>query len=164
MIKVSQETGKILTVFQNRRYDSDFLTLRSLVEQDAFGKVTEFANHYDIDFPPWAASSALERVPGGGMPYGLGTHSIDQTLLLFGKPESVTAFTRGLREGSKADDAFTIVLQYGGEKNDLICTVKTTIISPLPLSKMLKFMVRGTEGAFVKVSLQVSELARRTYD
>jgi len=91
------------------------------------------------------------------MLYGLGTHSIDQTLLLFGLPKSVTAFTKVLRlmerEGNTkaADNSFTIILQYDGEQKDLICTIKTTIISPVPMARMLKYSVRGTNGAFLKV-------------
>jgi predicted dehydrogenase len=94
------------------------------------------------------------------MLYGLGTHSLDQTLLLFGKPKSVTAFTRVLREGKgRADDSFTVVLQYDGDEKegsgDLICTVKTTIVSTLPMERQLKFMVRGREGTFLKVSWRI---------
>ena len=84
--------------------------------------------------------------------YGLGTHSLDQTLLLFGKPKSVTAFLRVLREGGAddaIDDSFTIVLQYGGEHKQMIATVKTTVVSSQP--KQLKYWVRGTNGTFFKV-------------
>lgn len=91
------------------------------------------------------------------MLYGLGTHSLDQTLNLFGQPASVTAFTRVLRDSSipdGADDTFTVVLQYArdGEHADLVCTVKTTIVSRLPMMRQPKFLVRGTGGSFVKVS------------
>jgi predicted dehydrogenase len=84
--------------------------------------------------------------------YGLGTHSLDQTLLLFGRPKSVTGFQRVLRmenAPNAADDSFTIILQYGGEYESMLVTVKTTIVSPN--SKQLKYWVRGTEGSFVKV-------------
>ena len=56
LIALAKEKGKILTVYQNRRYDSDFRTLRHLMSLDPnpFGKITEFANHYDLDSPPWA--------------------------------------------------------------------------------------------------------------
>jgi predicted dehydrogenase len=92
------------------------------------------------------------------MMYGLGTHSLDQTLLLFGKPKSVTAFLRVLREGGAdgaVDDSFTIILQYGGEQKDLIATVKTTVVSAM--TKQLKYFVRGTNGTFLKVSFAPQE-------
>lgn len=153
LIATSKETGKLLTVFQNRRYDSDFRTLQRIVSSGCLGEITEFQNHYDMDNPDWVRGwTSKDEVPGEGMLYGLGTHSLDQTLLLFGKPASVTAFTRALRQkGVKSDDSFTVVLQYDGEKSDLICTVKTTIVSTLPMERQLKFMVRGRDGTFLKV-------------
>lgn len=61
LIALAKEKGKILTVYQNRRYDSDFRTLQHLMKQNPspFGKITEFANHYDLDNPPWAAKWAV---------------------------------------------------------------------------------------------------------
>lgn len=53
LIEVAKQSGKVLTVFQNRRYDSDFKTLKKLVDQKAFGEVTDFENHYDTNNPPW---------------------------------------------------------------------------------------------------------------
>jgi predicted dehydrogenase len=154
LIKTSKETGKLLTVFQNRRYDSDFRTLQRVISSNCLGDITEFQNHYDMDNPDWVQNwTSMDVEPGQGMLYGLGTHSLDQTLLLFGKPASVTAFTRVLRsKGGRADDSFTVVLQYGGERKDLVATVKTTIVSTLPMERQLKFMVRGREGTFLKVS------------
>ena len=87
------------------------------------------------------------------MLYGLGTHSLDQTILLFGQPKSITAFSRVLRNPdipNGADDSFTVILQYDGEHKDLIATVKTTIVSALPMHKQPKFLLRGSQGTFVK--------------
>ena len=82
--------------------------------------------------------------------YGLGSHSIDQTLQLFGIPKSVTALSRSLI--TKSDDSFTILLQYGGEQEDLICTIKTTVVAPVDQAFASKFWVRGMKGVFIKVS------------
>ena len=154
LISTSKETGKILTVFQNRRYDSDFRTLQRVISTGCLGAITEFQNNYDMDDPEWVRGWTSETtVPGEGMLYGLGTHSLDQTLLLFGKPCSVTAFTRALRQkGAASDDSFTVVLQYDGDKSDLVCTVKTTIVSKLPMERQVKFVIRGRDGTFLKVS------------
>ena len=149
LIKVAKETGKILTVFQNRRYDSDFRTLKKLVDQKAFGEITDFDNHYDTDNPPWLRPNPNPG-PGDGMLFGLGTHSIDQTLLLFGVPKSIWATTRALKEGSKSNDTFIVNLQYDAPQSDLLVTVRTTIISPVPLHKMPKYSIRGRAGAFFK--------------
>lgn len=151
LVALAKERQVVLTGFQNRRYDSDFRTLRKLVDAGAFGKVTEFENHYDVDSPDWVRSwRDPGYVPGSGMLYGLGTHSIDQTLVLFGLPKSVTAFVRSLRMESQTEDSFTIILQYDGARKDLIATVKTTFVSPLPMARQPKFRVRGEQGAFIK--------------
>jgi len=150
IIAVAKKTGKTLTCFQNRRYDSDFRTLQHLVNQSVFGDVTEFENHYDTDFPAWISNwDSPDYLPGEGMLYGLGTHSIDQCMQLFGRPVSVTAFTRSLRGiKSKTDDSFTLILQYDGKYSDLICTVKTTVVTPQ--AQQLKFWMRGYKGSFLK--------------
>lgn len=99
-----------------------------------------------------ASNKTIEYVPGEGMMYGVGSHSIDQALVLFGRPSSVTAFLRSLRGvESEIDDTFTIILQYDGEQKDLLVTIKTTIVSPMV--DQLKTFVRGTEGSLIKVSI-----------
>ena len=103
--------------------------------------------------PPWMVHNrTVEYVPGEGMAFGLGSHSIDQALALFGRPASVTGFLRSLRGiESEIDDTFTIILQYSGEQKNLLVTIKTTIVSLM--ADQFKTFVRGTEGSFVKVSL-----------
>ncbi|KAF2216629.1 hypothetical protein CERZMDRAFT_33370 [Cercospora zeae-maydis SCOH1-5] len=151
LIALSKTTGKILTCFQNRRYDSDFRTLKHLIDQNSFGKIVEFENHYSVDNPPWIHNSKNSTAqPGDGLLYGLGSHSIDQTLILFGIPKSVTAFTRSVLVANGSDDSFTIILQYSGDQNNLLVTIKTTAVIPLPTHKILKYRVLGTHGTFTK--------------
>lgn len=107
-----------------------------------------------MDNPDWVRNwHDTDHTGGQGMLYGLGTHSIDQTLVLFGLPASVTALTRVYRTDAggeeMVEDTFTIVLQYEGK---LVCTIKTAVVSPVPAERALKFWVRGREGAFIKVS------------
>ncbi|KFX87572.1 hypothetical protein O988_09365 [Pseudogymnoascus sp. VKM F-3808] len=157
VIALAKKSDKILTVYQNRRYDSDFLTLRDLVNKNAFGTVTEFENHYDVEMPAWMVKNkTIEYVPGEGMTFGLGAHSIDQALVLFGKPASVTGFLRSVRGvDSEIDDTFTIILQYTGEKKNLLVTIKTAIASPM--QDQLKTFIRGTEGSFIKFGTDIQE-------
>ncbi len=136
VIALAKEKGLLLTCFQNRRWDGDFLTLRKLVREGALGRVTDAQMHYDFENASWVHSwteKEYQKGSGEGMMYGLGSHSIDQTIVLFGRPKSVTGFLRSLREGveSEIEDTFTIVLQYEG---DLIVTVKTTTTSVLRVS------------------------------
>jgi predicted dehydrogenase len=90
-----------------------------------------------------------EYTPGDGHTFGLGTHSLDQAYVLFGRPASVTAFFRVQRGiESEVEDSFTIILQYEGEQKGLLVTVKTAVVSPM--EKQLKFWVRGEKGSYIK--------------
>jgi predicted dehydrogenase len=140
----------LLTKIADRRWDSDFRTLRHLYENGAFGQVTEAEMHYDIPSPTWISGWGKEYSPGQGMMFGLGSHTIDQALVLFGRPSSVTAFLRSNRGmESDIDDTFTIILQYFGEQKNLLVTIKTTVVTHM--KDQLKYFVRGTMGTFVKV-------------
>ena len=161
IIAVAKETGKTLTCFQNRRYDGDHKTIAHLVHQGALGTIREFENHYDMEFPTWIQGwKAKDYVPGEGMMFGLGTHSVDQVLQLFGRPASVTAFLRSLRGiESEIDDTFTIVLQYASPQKSLLVTIKTTVVScPLgPMGSQLKALIRGTKGSYIKYGTDAQE-------
>ncbi len=77
LISIAKEKGRILTVFQNRRWDNDFLTLRHLISNDALGELKELEIHYDVDFPFWMRNmSTKEYSPGDGMTFGLGEFPI----------------------------------------------------------------------------------------
>jgi predicted dehydrogenase len=101
--------------------------------------------------PSWMVkNTSVEYIPGEGMMFAAGSHSIDQAIILFGRPASVTAFLRSMRGiDSEIEDTFTIILQYEGEKRNLLVTIKTAIVSPM--LDQLKTFLRGTEGSFVKV-------------
>jgi len=139
----------------DRRYDSDFLTLKQLYDQKVFGEVTECEIHYDVDFPSWMRGwDSPDYSPGQGMMFGLGSHTIDQALELFGTPSNVTGFYRSLRGvESKTDDTFTIILQY--KQRNLLVTVKTTVVSPM--QQPLKYLIRGYDGSFVKYGEDMQE-------
>ncbi|KFZ20661.1 hypothetical protein V501_00005 [Pseudogymnoascus sp. VKM F-4519 (FW-2642)] len=99
-------------------------------------------------------NKTIEYTPGEGMTFELGAHSIDQALVLFGKPASVTAFLRSVSGvESEIDDTFTIILQYSGEKKNLLITIKTAIATLM--QDQLKTFVRGTKGSFIKFSTDV---------
>ncbi|KAF6792368.1 oxidoreductase [Colletotrichum musicola] len=150
VIELANSKGLILTCFQNRRWDGDFQTLRKLIKEDALGEIKEAEIHYDFESPAWLDKmNQKEYTPGAGMAFGLGTHSIDQAVTLFGRPKSVTGFFRVQRGiESEVEDSFTIILQYDGPQKDLLVTVKTSVITPL--SQQLKHLVRGTKGSWIK--------------
>ncbi|WZH47011.1 Dehydrogenase [Fusarium acuminatum] len=149
VIKLSEEKDLILTCFQNRRWDADFKTLSHLIEKGALGDIKEAELHYDFESPSWMYGMGAKFTPGSGMSYGLGTHSLDQALILFGRPKSVTGFFRVQRDAkSEVEDSFTIILQYDGAQKDLLVTVKTSVVTPM--AQQLKQLVRGTKGSFIK--------------
>ncbi|ETN40721.1 uncharacterized protein HMPREF1541_05001 [Cyphellophora europaea CBS 101466] len=149
LIALAKSKNLVLTVYQNRRWDSEFLTLSHLVqEKKALGELTDVQIHYDVPFPAWIQGwTDPQYSEGEGMMFGLGSHSIDQALLLLGRPSRVTGWIRSLRGvESEVDDTFTVVLEYEGRP--VMCTVKTTVVNVM--RDPLKYFVRGREGTFVK--------------
>lgn len=103
---------RIVSVFQNRRWDADFLTVRKLIEQNALGEVAEFHSHFDR-YRPVVADRWRERdQPGSGVWYDLGPHLLDQALQLFGMPEAISADIALQREGAQTADYFHVLLRY----------------------------------------------------
>lgn len=149
LIALAKSKNLVLSVYQNRRWDSEFLTLKHLLTTNALGPLTDVQIHYDVPFPAWIAGwTSPEYTPGEGMLFGLGSHSIDQALQILGTPTKVTGWIRCLRPNvvSEVDDTFMVVLEYADRPT--ICTVKTTVVNVL--QDPLKYFVRGRTGSFVK--------------
>ncbi len=144
------QAGRVLSVFHNRRYDADFLTLRSLIADDALGTVTQFESHFDR-FRPDVRDRWRERSgPGAGLWYDLGPHLIDQVLQLFGQPLGITADIAMQRAGAATDDYFHALLRYPRLRVILHA-------STLMAASALRFSVHGTRGSFVKLGLDSQE-------
>ena len=148
LVATAKKSGKLLTVYQNRRWDSDYLTLRKVMEEGSLGEIVEFETHYDRhrpEAPPdtWKAKDA----PAHGSLYDLGSHLIDQVYNTFGMPKRVTGFIGNQRRNVQggAPDSHTVLLHYEG----IMVTVKAAIISPE--AEQLRFWVRGVDGSFKKV-------------
>lgn len=132
------------------KQDGDFLTVQQILKNCALGSINEAEIHYDFDRAPWLKfMKGKDYTPGDGHTFGLGTHSLDQAYVLFGRPASVTAFFRVQRGiESEVEDSFTIILQYDGAQKGLLVTVKTCVLSPM--SQQLKFWIRGSKGSYIK--------------
>ena len=145
LVSLSETTGKICAVFHNRRYVADFLTMKSILDHGLIGEPREFFAHYDR-FRPEPRTYGLWRedvLPGSGVFYDLGPHLIDQALVLFGNPISITADIRKQKEYSKVDDYFDIRLDYG--------TLIVTLHSSMLVREMgPRYMMHGTKGSFIK--------------
>jgi predicted dehydrogenase len=124
--------------------------VRKLLNDNALGSVMEAEIHYDFESPSWLKYLTEKKyTPGSGLAFGLGTHSLDHAVQLFGVPKSVTAIFRNQREiESEIEDSFTILLHYHGAQKELLVTVKTSVVTPM--TKQLKYWLRGTKGSFMK--------------
>ena len=153
LIALARERNRILTVFHNRRWEGDFLTIQRLLEQNAFGRVVYFEARFDrFRNEPRPGAWRETAAPGSGILYDLGSHLIDQALLLFGKPESVLADVRTERDFGDADDAFDIWMKYPRLK--VLLTAGMLIRERTP-----RFTIRGTAATFVKFGLDPQEAA-----
>jgi predicted dehydrogenase len=153
LIKIAKQQNKILSVHHNRRYDSDFKTIEKLLKANLLGRLVEFESHYDR-FRNFLKPNAWREKdePGAGILYDLGSHLIDQPLLLFGMPQAITADIRVQREGTKATDNFELILHYEN--------LKVTLKAGMLVSQSLpRYILLGEKGSFVKYGLDVQEAA-----
>lgn len=153
LVRLAHRKGRLLTVFQNRRWDGDFLTVRKLVEQKKLGRVVEFESHFDryrnyIQTDTWKEDGKL----GTGTLYNLGSHLVDQVLVLFGMPDSLYAEIKIQRDGGKVNDYYDIHMYYEGLK--VILKSSYLVREPGP-----RFMVHGTQGGFLKYGTDPQEEA-----
>ena len=153
LIKIAKKQNKILSVHHNRRYDSDFKTIKKLLKANMLGRLVEFESHYDR-FRNYLKPGAWREKdePGSGILYDLGAHLIDQPLVLFGFPQAITADIRAQREGTKATDNFELILHYPNLK----VTLKGGMLVSQPLPR---YILLGDKGSFVKYGLDVQEVA-----
>jgi predicted dehydrogenase len=152
------ERGVVASVFHNRRWDGDFLTLRRLVAEGALGDVVRLESRFErwrpeVDTGKWREGGAPEDA--GGMLFDLGPHVIDQALELLGPARSVYAEVRTLRPGAEVDDDFFLALEHeSGARSHLWATMLAAQAGP-------RFRVLGSRAAYVKRGLDVQEEALR---
>jgi predicted dehydrogenase len=155
LVELARQRGRLLTVYQNLRFNGDFRTIRGLVESGRFSRIALYESHFDryrLQLRPGAWREKTE--PGSGVFFDLGVHLIDQAMVLFGVPEALTADIRIERDGAAVDDAFDVVLHYA--KTRAICRASVIAIAP-----DLRFIVRGERAAFVKYGIDPQEEALR---
>ena len=162
LVGIADREGVVLSVYQNRRFDSDFLTLRRVIREGKLGRIVEFETHFDRHRPEVPVGGGWKSVQsaGTGVVYDLGTHLMDQVVVLFGKPKRVMGFVGQQRVGGGGlEDSCTVVLGYdgegGGREGGMLVTVKAGLVSLE--EKQLRFWVRGTEGTWRKEGLDPQE-------
>jgi len=152
LIALAALKKKILTVFHNRRWDGDFLTVRQVFESSALGTVSLYESYWDRFRPGLKESWKESSGAGTGILWDLGPHLIDQALLLLGQPEAVTAEIAAQRNGAMADDCFKLTLHYGQRR----AILGASMLMPNPRPR---FSIHGSAASLIKYGLDPQEAA-----
>ncbi|WP_159517414.1 Gfo/Idh/MocA family oxidoreductase [Sunxiuqinia indica] len=151
LIKLAKDKNRILSVYQNRRWDNDFLTVKKILKEGIVGRLAEFESHFDryrnfIQEGTWKEEGDKRH----GVLFNLGSHMIDQVVQLFGKPKSITAHLDTLRDGGQVKDYYDIRLQY----NDFAAILKSSYLIREPGPR---YSLYGTLGTFHKWGIDPQE-------
>lgn len=147
LIELAENKGLIIMPYQNRRFDSDFLAIKEVIESGVLGELVEIESHFDYyrtEYP------TFEGLKTDGTFFGLGVHTIDQMIYLFGKPNKVYYDIRTIRNKENPDDYYHVELFY----NEFKVIVKT---NHLVKSEYPKFIVHGSKGSFIKYGIDKQE-------
>jgi scyllo-inositol 2-dehydrogenase (NADP+) len=153
LIDLARARNRVLSVYQNCRWDGDFMTLQQVLASNELGRLVTFESRYDRYRPgprtkPWQEKTS----PGNGVLHDLGAHLVDQALVLFGTPEAIVADVRLERDLAVVNDAFTLCLYYPRLRVWLSSTMLARTPGP-------RFVAHGTLGSFVKYGLDPQERA-----
>jgi scyllo-inositol 2-dehydrogenase (NADP+) len=153
----ADRAGRVLTVYQNRRWDGDFLTLRRLLHDDALGDVIRFESRFEKwrphPKPGWRESA--DPQDAGGVLYDLGSHLVDQALALFGPARTIYAELDCRRPGARVDDdAFVALTHQSGVRSHLWMSALAGQPGP-------RMRVLGTRATWTKRGLDPQEAALR---
>ena len=151
LIELADKQNKKLSVYQNRRYDSDYKTIKKVLDEKLLGDLVEAEFHFDR-YSEILSPKVHKEIPGPGTGalYDLGSHLIDQALQLFGMPDAVFADIKVVRPVSKVDDYFDLLLYYP----QLRVRIKSSyqVREPLP-----GYILHGSKGSFIKPKTNIQE-------
>jgi scyllo-inositol 2-dehydrogenase (NADP+) len=152
LVRLAAIRGRLLTVYQDRRWDGAFLTVKKLLNSGMLGEVAEYEARFDrfrLDAKPGAWREKAD-FPAAGVLWDLGPHLIDGALVLFGEPESIYGAALRQRKSSTVDDAFDVIMQYPRVR----VTLRARIIAYTPGPHLL---LHGTQGSFQKFGMDPQE-------
>ncbi len=150
LVRLAREQQRVLSVFHNRRWDGDFLTLQALLRSGELGRIVHLDSHFDRFRPQVRQRWREVAGPGTGLWYDLGPHLLDQALRLFGWPLGLTLDSASMRDGAVTDDWFHALLRYDGLR-------VTLHVSALSAGSDLRFALYGTRGSWLKHGLDAQE-------
>ena len=152
---LAERQGKLLAVYQNRRFDADFLTLQDVIASGKLGRVVYFESHFDRFRPQVRVRWRDQDVPGAGVWVDLGAHLVDQAVQLFGRPDTLQLDTATLRDNAVVNDHFHAVLRYEtGPHAPLRVVLHATTLAATAAPR---YVVHGTKGSYVKYGVDVQE-------
>ncbi|MGR5361321.1 oxidoreductase [Vibrio mediterranei] len=150
LISLAKERGLVLSVYHNRRWDGDFLTVKKMLNEQRFGELKHFESHFDRFRPEVRQRWREQTVEGGGILFDLGSHLIDQAITLFGVPEAISADCKMMRQGSTNVDYFHLTLHYPQH----LAVLHGDMFTAGPNKR---FTVKGTGGSYIKYGLDPQE-------
>lgn len=156
LVRLAKGHGRLITVYQDRRWDGDFGTVKKIVQSGTLGEIVEYECRYDRFRLEPKKNAWREKAdqPGAGVLFDLGPHVIDQALVLFGEPKAITATAFCQRETSQVDDAFDVCLEY--PRLRAMGRARIVAYAPGP-----HFLIHGTKGSFVKYGMDPQEARLR---
>ncbi|RUR65913.1 oxidoreductase [Variovorax guangxiensis] len=156
---LSKRNDRLLAVYQNRRFDSDYLTLKDVLASGELGRPVYLESHFDRFRPEVKERWREQAVPGSGLWVDLGSHLVDQAVQLFGRPDTIQLDTAVLRDGAVVEDYFHAVLRYeSGPHAPLRVVLHST---SLAAHAAPRYIVHGTLGSYVKHGVDTQEDALR---
>jgi predicted dehydrogenase len=150
LIERAESARRLLSVFHNRRWDADFLTVQRVLASGELGRLTQFESHFDRYRPRVRVRWRESDAPGSGLWYDLGAHLIDQALCLFGLPQTIALDLARQRDGAVTDDWFHAVLRYDALRVVLHASALVADLGP-------RFVLHGTRGSYTKFGLDPQE-------
>lgn len=151
LTEVSKKQNKLLTVFHNRRFDGDFLTVKKLLKENLLGDIVYFESNFNRFRPEVNKENWRETTKsGGGVFFDLAPHLMDQAICLFGKPTEIFCDIGTFRKDAVNDDYFHMILYFDKMRVHL---------NAMTVSKHVgeRFLIHGTKGSFLKNGLDPQE-------
>jgi len=156
---LAAQQQRVLSVYQNRRFDADFLTLQDVLASGRIGRPVYFESHFDRYRPQVRDRWREQAVPGAGLWLDLGAHLLDQAVQLFGRPDALQLDTAVLRDGAQVEDHFHALLRYEcgpGAPLRVVLHASTLAAHAAP-----RYILHGTKGSYVKYGVDPQEDALR---
>jgi predicted dehydrogenase len=152
---LAKSRNRVLSVYQNRRFDADFLTLKSIVASGQLGRLVYFESHFDRYRPKVLVRWRDQAGPGGGIWVDLGSHLVDQAVQLFGMPDAISADMAPIRDHAVVEDYFHVQLRYAqGPHAGLRVVLHSTTLAAMPAPR---YLAHGTRGSYRKYGVDPQE-------